>query len=72
MHTTDEAAEEMERLLRQPTISIVEAGRVLGRDKNAAYRAANSGHLPTIIVGKTRRVPTAKLKALLGMQGSAA
>jgi hypothetical protein len=62
---------EFAQLLSQPTVSIVEAGRILGRAKNAAYSAARAGDLPTIKVGKTKRVPTAYLRLMLGLEAKA-
>jgi hypothetical protein len=47
------------------TISIPEAGREAGMSKNAAYRAADRGEIPTIRFGKLRRVPVAKWRKIL-------
>jgi hypothetical protein len=41
------------------TISVPEAGREAGMGKNAAYRAADRGEIPTLRFGKLRRVPVA-------------
>jgi len=60
---------EVSRLLDQPTISIRDAGRVMGLGINKSYAAAKEGAIPTLVFGGKRRVPTAKLKALLGMAG---
>lgn len=50
----------------QPTLTIPEAGRMLGLSRAAAYRAAQTGYLPTIEVSERRRmVPTAALRLLL-------
>lgn len=56
----------------QPTMPVPEAGRIaynLGRD--ASYAAAARGDLPTIRVGRKLRVPTAALRRLLGLDGTA-
>ena len=63
-----------------PTLSIEEAGRLLGYSRDTAYAAARAGVLPTICIGKRkRRVPTHRLLELLegerfpetnGMEGS--
>ncbi len=54
----------------RPTLSIPEAGEVLGISRDLAYRAAARGDLPTIRLGPKRlRVPTAQLLALLGVPG---
>jgi len=55
---------------QRPTLSIAEAGEVLGVSRDLAYRAAARGDLPTIRLGPKRlRVPTAQLLALLGVPG---
>jgi excisionase family DNA binding protein len=49
-----------------PTVSITEAGRLLGYGRDTAYEAAKRGALPTILIGKKkRRVPTRLLLAML-------
>jgi hypothetical protein len=58
-----------------PWVSVPEAGRMLcGLGRRASYEAARRGEIPTIRVGPRRMVvPTAQLRALLGLdQGSAA
>ena len=52
--------EEIERS-RPDTISVVEAGQRLGLSREAAYKAAKSGRIPTIRVEDVRRVPLAAL-----------
>ena len=47
------------------TLSIPEAGAVLGMSRMAAYRAATTGELPTIHL-RTLRVPVAKLAEMVG------
>lgn len=55
---------------QRPTVSIPEAGRLFGLDRNAAYRAARQGYLPTVQVSERRWVvPTAALLRMLGMGG---
>ena len=52
----------------RPTLSIAEAGRFLGLSRTAAYRAATSGHIPTIRTSEHRFVvPTAAFRELLGL-----
>lgn len=53
-----------------PTISVEEAGRVLGLSRSAAYRAADRGELPTIRLSGRLYVPTPKLLAMLGVSSS--
>ena len=54
--------------LRQlpPTLPVEEAGRLLGIGRTSAWRAARSGELPTITIGRRVVVPTPRLLALLG------
>jgi excisionase family DNA binding protein len=49
------------------TVSVEEAGRLLGISRGAAYRAATCGQIPTIRVGRRLLVPTARLHQLLGL-----
>lgn len=39
------------------TVSVEEAGRLLGYSRNSAYEAARTGELPTIRLGSKMRVP---------------
>lgn len=56
-----------------PILSIPDAGRLLGLERNAAYRAARDGYLPTIQLSERRYVvPTARLLEMLGLGGDAA
>ncbi len=50
-----------------PTISVEQAGEVLGISRRSAYRAAANGSLPTLKLGRRLLVPTARLLSLLGM-----
>lgn len=50
-----------------PTLSVEEAGKVLGIPRATAYRAASAGHLPTFRIGRRLLVPTARLLDLLGL-----
>ena len=48
------------------TLSVPEAGRrYFGIGKNASYRAAKRGEIPTIKVGSLLRVPAAQMEKLL-------
>lgn len=49
------------------TLTVEEAGRLLGVSRGAAYRAAACGQIPTIRVGRRLLVPTARLHQLLGL-----
>lgn len=49
------------------TMTVEEAGRLLGISRRSAYRAAAAGHLPIIRLGRRMLVPTAKLHNMLGL-----
>lgn len=49
------------------TLTVEDAGRLLGISRGAAYRAAACGQIPTIRVGRRLLVPTARLHQLLGL-----
>lgn len=57
--------------LQRPTMSVEEAGELLGISRCSAYRAASTGELPTIKVGKRLRVPTAVMRRLLHLDHQA-
>jgi excisionase family DNA binding protein len=48
------------------TLTVEEAGQLLGISRGTAYRAAASGQIPTIRLGRRLLVPTARLHQLLG------
>lgn len=53
---------------QRPTISVPEAGALLGLGQSASYEAAARGVIPVIRIGsRKKRVPTAKFLALLGL-----
>jgi excisionase family DNA binding protein len=52
------------------TVSVPAAGRVLGLGRNAAYRAAKDGSLPSIRVGGRVLVPKRALERLLDGGGA--
>lgn len=47
------------------TVSVEEAGRILGYSRNSAYEAARRGELPTIRLGRKIRVPRIALHRML-------
>jgi hypothetical protein len=64
---------ELQELLSRPTTSVPEAGAILGIEcKNTAYAAAVKGDIPTIKVGRLKRVPTSWLRKQHGLVGTAA
>lgn len=50
-----------------PTISVEQAGELLGVSRRSAYRAAERGQIPTVRIGRRLLVPTQRLLALLGL-----
>lgn len=48
------------------TCTITEAAHLLGIGRDAAYRAATAGTLPTLRLGRRLVVPVPKLLAMLG------
>lgn len=51
--------------LDQPTMSVEEAGQILGISKDSAYKAVARGEIPTLRLGRRLRVPTEQLKQIL-------
>jgi excisionase family DNA binding protein len=51
---------------QRATISVTEAGELLGLARGSAYAAANRGEIPTRRFGRRLLVPVAALLALLG------
>jgi hypothetical protein len=49
-----------------------ETAKILGLGRGSAYAAAKSGGIKTIRIGRLQRVPTAWLKAQLGLDEPAA
>jgi hypothetical protein len=50
-----------------PTITVEQAGELLGLSRSAAYRAAATGERPTLAFGRRLVVPTFRLLELLGL-----
>ena len=47
------------------TVSVEEAGEILGCSRNTAYEAVRRGEIPVIRIGKRLLVPKAALQRLL-------
>jgi len=47
------------------TLSVPEAGRLLGLGRNASYEAARRGELPVLEFGRKKRVPCIALQRML-------
>lgn len=65
-------SDDIMEVLTKPTVDVALAARVLGIGRNAAYRAREAGEIPSIKVGGRYRVPTAKLRELLGLPAHSA
>lgn len=61
------AAEALQRLLIEPTVSIPDAARLLGIGRSTAYAAVKSGELPAIRVGRRVRIPSRWIREALGV-----
>jgi hypothetical protein len=53
--------------LERPTMSVPDAGELIGLSRNKSYQAAAEGLIPTIRFGKRLVVPTMPLKRMLGI-----
>lgn len=51
----------------RPTITVPEAGALLGLKQSAAYNAARRGEIPVLRVGRALKVPTARFLRILGL-----
>jgi excisionase family DNA binding protein len=63
METSNSVANEADPERR--TVTVEQAGRILGISRGAAYTRARDGSLPTIRLGKRLLVPIAALDKLL-------
>ena len=50
-----------------PTVSVEQAAQWVGLGRSAAYEAVRRGELPVLHFGRTLRVPTARLRQMLGL-----
>lgn len=53
--------------LKEPTMSVPEAGKAVGLARNASYDAAARGQIKTIRFGRKVRVPSQWVKSTLGL-----
>lgn len=63
---------EIRDALTSITVSVPVVARVLGISRSLAYRAAKSGEIECITVGRSIRVPTAPLRKKLGFEDARA
>lgn len=54
-------------LVGRLTVTVPEAGRYLGFGRDASYRAAERGELPTLRLGRRLVVPVAELLRMCGV-----
>lgn len=64
------ATSDIDELRTRAAISIPRAGQILGISRANAYSLADRGELPSIALGGRRLVPTAALRAMLGIADS--
>jgi excisionase family DNA binding protein len=55
--------------MEQLTLTVEEAARALGINRNSAYEAARNGELPSIKIGRRILVPRAALERMLESAG---
>jgi excisionase family DNA binding protein len=54
-------------LMEDLTVTVDEAAALLGLSRNSAYSAVRDHTLPSVRIGRAIRIPSAKLRALLGV-----
>jgi hypothetical protein len=59
--------DDIRKILARPTCTVGEFGKIFGLSKNPAYEAVKRGDVPSIRMGRLIRVPTAPLRAKLGL-----
>ncbi len=52
------AADELQRLLDEPTVSVPDAARLLGVGRSTVYAAIKSSEVPAIRIGHRLRIPS--------------
>ncbi len=63
-----EQAQPMQSAEIPTTITIQQAGRLIGLSRSAAYRAANRGQIPSMKSGRRWFVPVRPLADMLGLE----
>ena len=51
--------------MERKTVTVIEAAKILGIGRSAAYEGARTGQIPTIRIGKRILVPVAALERML-------
>ncbi|WP_062385917.1 excisionase family DNA-binding protein [Demequina iriomotensis] len=57
---------DLDEIRKRPTITVTEAGQLLGVSRGSAYDAVRDGTIPSIRVGRRYVIPTARFLALIG------
>ena len=60
-------SEDIKEILARPTCSVEEFRRIFDLSKNPAYDAVKRGDVPSVRLGGRIRIPTAPLRAKLGL-----
>jgi hypothetical protein len=60
-------SDEIKAILDKPTCSVEEFRKIFGLSKNPAYDAVRRGDVRSVRIGGCIRIPTAPLKAKLGL-----
>lgn len=60
-------SDDISEVLTAATVDVVLAGRVLGVSRNTAYKLVRDGSLPSVKLGAQYRVPTSRLREMLGL-----
>lgn len=64
---------EIVELLSKPALSIwPDTAKVLGVSRSTVYEMARQNQLPTILISRRKKVPSAALKAMLGITDAVA
>jgi hypothetical protein len=65
-------SDEIKTVLSRPTCGVEDFGKIFGLSRNSAYEAVRRGDVPSIRLGRLFRIPTAPLRAKLGLTNEAA
>jgi excisionase family DNA binding protein len=69
---TDHTASTVPTAAERPWVTVAELAAILGVADRTAYEAVRSGQVPAFRIGRQYRIPTAGLRALLGLEDVAA
>jgi len=69
---TDHTASNVPTAAERPWVTVAELAAILGVADHTAYEAVRIGQVPSFRIGRQYRIPTAGLRALLGLEDVAA